>query len=308
MPELPEVETTKISLTPLLNQQVAKVEVFQPKLRWPVPSDLTLLKGYHLQQVTRRAKYLILQFQHDTATECDNKQKNTASHYKSIIIHLGMSGSLQQFDSGHDKRKHDHLIIHFQDPQNKTISQQLHYHDPRRFGALLWFDDYAERLFDHLGVEPLSDVFNADYLYDKIHRITENKARTKVGKKAVKPISRPIKSVIMDQGVVVGVGNIYATESLFLAQIHPNTPAHQLNQAQLVVLTEHIRAILQRAIKQGGSSLRDFKVANDTTGYFQQTLLVYGQYSQPCPTCGTTIDKVTINGRASTFCPHCQPL
>ncbi|PNK60373.1 bifunctional DNA-formamidopyrimidine glycosylase/DNA-(apurinic or apyrimidinic site) lyase [Psychrobacter sp. FDAARGOS_221] len=308
MPELPEVETTKVSLTPLLNQQVAKVDVFQPKLRWPVPNDLAQLEGYQLKQVSRRAKYLILQFQRDSDNQDSLVLDKNKPQYKSVIIHLGMSGSLQQFEEGSDKRKHDHLILHFQNPQNPGADKQLHYHDPRRFGALLWFDDYADRLFSHLGAEPLSEEFNASYLYNRIHRIAENKERGQSNKKALKPISRPIKSVIMDQVVVVGVGNIYATESLFLSHIHPSTPADQLSKTQLETLTKHIRAILQRAIEKGGSSLRDFKVASDATGYFQQTLLVYGKHKEPCPTCGTDIDKVVINGRASTFCPECQPL
>lgn len=275
MPELPEVQTTATSLKPLLNRQISKVEIFQPKLRWQMPDDLPTLIGYTLAKIERRAKYLILTF-----TKNNDEKK--------LIIHLGMSGSLQQHPMGFDKRKHDHLIIHF--PNN-----QLHYHDPRRFGAVLWYDDYADKLLNHLGVEPLSEAFTADYLYNIIHKNKQT-------------ISRPIKSVIMEQQIVVGVGNIYATESLFLSKIHPLAPANSLTKAQLDELVGHIRQILAIAIEKGGSSLKDFTVGAGKTGYFQQTLLVYGNKDKPCPVCQTPIQSVKIAQRASTFCPKCQIL
>ena len=306
MPELPEVETTKTSLKPLLNKKVATVEVFQPKLRWQVPEDIDSLQDYVLDNIQRRAKYLILHFKKNMQsgiTESTITQPQT----KALIIHLGMSGSLQQFPTGTEKRKHDHLIMQYDSDHASEASIQLHYHDPRRFGAILWLDDYEQKLLAHLGAEPLDAEFSGDYLYDKIHRISENKARKKLDKLPLKPISRPIKAVIMDQVVVVGVGNIYATESLFMSGIHPSTPAHKLTKSQLSELADHIRAILKRAITQGGSTLKDFTVASGTTGYFQQTLLVYGKHKMPCPTCDTPIEKVTITGRASTFCPNCQP-
>lgn len=315
MPELPEVETTKASLSPLINARVDKVQVFQPKLRWPIPNDLSNLEGYTLTQVKRRAKYLILEFSRGPDTDSKNapvalnQSEHSSSDTTSIIIHLGMSGSLQQFPVGTDKRKHDHVIIEYSlacDVEDSHV--QLHYHDPRRFGAILWFDDYADKLFNHLGAEPLDAEFDGDYLYNRIHRIQENKQRKQQGRATLKPISRPIKAVIMDQVFVVGVGNIYATESLFLSNIHPSTPAHTLSLEQLTLLASHIKNILERAIVKGGTTLRDFTVSSGTTGYFQQTLDVYGKYKEPCPTCGTTIDKVTITGRASTFCPSCQPL
>lgn len=306
MPELPEVETTKTSLKPLLNKKVATVEVFQPKLRWQVPEDIDSLQDYVLDNIQRRAKYLILHFKKNMQsgiTESTITQPQT----KALIIHLGMSGSLQQFPTGTEKRKHDHLIMQYDSDHASEASIQLHYHDPRRFGAILWLDDYEQKLLAHLGAEPLDAEFSGDYLYDKIHRISENKARNQLNKSPLKPISRPIKAVIMDQVVVVGVGNIYATESLFMSGIHPSTPAHKLTKSQLSELVDHIRAILKRAITQGGSTLKDFTVASGTTGYFQQTLLVYGKHKMPCPTCDTPIEKVTITGRASTFCPNCQP-
>ena len=297
MPELPEVETTKTSLAPLLGQQVNDVKIFQPQLRWLMPADLECLTGYTLNTVERRAKYLILSFQPVVPQH----------HARQLIIHLGMSGSLQQHPLGTDKRKHDHLIMTFQDSMHadRPITQ-LHYHDPRRFGAVLWHADYSDKLLAHLGPEPLSNDFTADYLYQLIQRTQQSTAQTdKVSKK--RPITRPIKSVIMEQQVVVGVGNIYATESLYLAGIHPATPASHLSYEQIAVLVKHIKEILQKAIALGGSTLRDFTVASGQTGYFQQTLNVYGRQGEDCPKCKTLLDNIKLNGRASVYCPTCQP-
>lgn len=295
MPELPEVETTKSSLTPLLNQSVNAVNVFQPKLRWSMPDDLSSLTDYSLESVERRAKYLILTFSPLT------KEQPT----RQLIIHLGMSGSLQQHPYGTDKRKHDHLIMVFQNPNDKDNAVQLHYHDPRRFGAVLWFEDYGHKLLDHLGPEPLSTDFSADYLY---HLIQRTKSQDITSRSKKRPIARPIKSVIMEQQVVVGVGNIYATESLYLAGIHPAMPASQLSYTQIILLVEYIKVILQKAIQLGGSTLRDFTVASGQTGYFQQTLQVYGKQGQLCPNCETPLSNIKITGRASVFCANCQAL
>ncbi|TXD97119.1 bifunctional DNA-formamidopyrimidine glycosylase/DNA-(apurinic or apyrimidinic site) lyase [Psychrobacter frigidicola] len=290
MPELPEVETTKTSLAPLLGQQVNTVQVFQPKLRWPMPDNLEILEGYTLDSVERRAKYLIITFMPIVSGQ----------PARQLIMHLGMSGSLQQHPFGTDKRKHDHLIILFRDADSADgMTTQLHYHDPRRFGAVLWHEDYGSKLLDHLGPEPLSLDFTADYLYHFIQRTHSPNKR---------PIVRAIKSVIMEQQVVVGVGNIYATESLFLAGIHPATPAHQLSYEQIVLLVEHIKVILQKAIALGGSTLRDFTVASGQTGYFQQTLNVYGKQGENCPNCDAPLDNIKLNGRASVYCAYCQPL
>ena len=301
MPELPEVETTKVSLNPLLDSTVSSVDVHCSKLRWKIPDDLDSIIGYELKKVERRAKYLILTF--IPPHSCDQAKNSTNATpiniEKKVIIHLGMSGSLQQHSQQSQKRKHDHVIMQFNNSQQQTI--QLHYHDPRRFGAILWYEEYAEKLLSHLGVEPLTDSFNADSLYNQIH---PNLINEKTKKRAV---TRPIKAVIMDQKFVVGVGNIYATESLFLSHIHPLTPANELSKAQLEVLISHIKQVLNKSIKQGGSSLKDFSVAKEQTGYFQQTLHIYGKHNQPCPNCDTTIEKVNITGRSSTFCPRCQP-
>lgn len=310
MPELPEVETTKKSLEPLLNQKVQAVRLYQSKLRWQIPADIDELEGYRLTKLNRRAKYLILDFEKATSSFHKESVNGRGSTQKSLIIHLGMSGSLQQYPEQTDKRKHDHLIVEFVKDASKIT--QLHYHDPRKFGAVLWADvidesgkTYRQRLLDHLGVEPADDAFDANYLYRYIHRLDAD--GNKISKQA-KPISRAIKSVIMEQKVVVGVGNIYATESLFLSSIHPSTPANVLTPEQLSLLVAHIKSVLATAIKKGGSTLKDFTVGGGTTGYFQQTLLVYGKDKQPCPTCKTMIESLKINGRASTFCPKCQPL
>ena len=291
MPELPEVETTKKSLEPLLGHVVTAVHVYQPKLRYMMPNDLDGLVGFYLEKLERRAKYLLLHFYH----EADNSRKV-------LMVHLGMSGSLQQhpINDELEPRKHDHLIMCFGDIA-------LHYHDPRRFGIILWAnnDDYIDdkdsardRFLNHLGVEPLDETFNAAYLYGHIQRC---------GKKS-KPITKPIKTLIMDQAVVVGVGNIYAAESLFLSGIHPAKPANQLNEIQIEQLVTHIKNILAKAIEKGGSTLRDFTVGNGKTGYFQQTLLAYGNHGKPCTVCGTILENQKIGGRASVYCPHCQPI
>lgn len=284
MPELPEVQTTATSLKPLLNHTVKNVQVFQPKLRFGVPEDLGALVGFTLSHIERRAKYLILTF---------TKELAQAKAEKKLLIHLGMSGSLQQHEQGFDKRKHDHVLMAFSDGKNSN--KQLHYHDPRRFGMVIWLDDYQDKLISHLGLEPLDDDFNAEYLYKVIH---ERK----------NPITRPIKAVIMEQSVVVGVGNIYATESLFLSHIHPLTPANALSKKQLATLVSFIKQVLQISIEKGGSTLRDFTVADGKMGYFQQTLKVYGKKGEPCPNCDTPIETVKIAQRASTYCATCQPL
>ncbi|MEG2266048.1 MAG: bifunctional DNA-formamidopyrimidine glycosylase/DNA-(apurinic or apyrimidinic site) lyase, partial [Acinetobacter sp.] len=193
MPELPEVETTKTSLLPLLEQRVKRVEVRQSSLRWPIPENIEKLVGQKLLKLTRRSKYILAEFEHDT-----------------MLWHLGMSGSFRLCESNEELRKHDHLIIQFEDIE-------LRYHDPRRFGCILWLDAQSQsKLIDTLGPEPLSENFNAKYLFEKL----KNK---NVGTKVA----------IMDNHVVVGVGNIYATESLFNLGIHPAQPASTLSLVQI---------------------------------------------------------------------------
>ena len=306
MPELPEVETTKTSLTPLLGQKVTNVQVFQPKLRWSMPDNLADLIDYTLDSVERRAKYLILNFipLADDTVSSSVEPRNLQP--RQLLVHLGMSGSLQQHSHASDKRKHDHLVMSFIGADDTQT--QLHYYDPRRFGSILWLEDYGDKLLNHLGPEPLSDAFTADYLYYLIQR-SEQSIQTQNSKSFKKqPIKRAIKSVIMEQQVVVGVGNIYATESLYLSGIHPATPANKISYDQIVILVAHIKTILQKAIKLGGSTLRDFTVADGQTGYFQQTLNVYGRQGETCPHCDSALENIKLNGRASVYCPLCQPI
>ncbi len=306
MPELPEVETTKTSLTPLLGQKVTNVQVFQPKLRWSMPDNLADLIDYTLDSVERRAKYLILNFipLADDGISSSVEPRNLQP--RQLLVHLGMSGSLQQHSHASHKRKHDHLVMSFIGADDTQT--QLHYYDPRRFGSILWLEDYGDKLLNHLGPEPLSDAFTAEYLYYLIQR-SEQSIQTQNSKSFKKqPIKRAIKSVIMEQQAVVGVGNIYATESLYLSGIHPATPANKISYDQIVILVAHIKTILQKAIKLGGSTLRDFTVADGQTGYFQQTLNVYGRQGEICPHCDSVLENIKLNGRASVYCPLCQPI
>ncbi|MDQ8943001.1 bifunctional DNA-formamidopyrimidine glycosylase/DNA-(apurinic or apyrimidinic site) lyase [Acinetobacter soli] len=269
MPELPEVETTKTSLLPLLHHRVQSVTVRDSRLRWAVPDDISRLVGQELRALKRRSKYILAEFETDQ-----------------MLWHLGMSGSFRLCTAQDELRKHDHLILTFDD------GTELRYHDPRRFGCILWLnDEHQKKLIDTLGPEPLSDAFNADYLYKKL--------RTKqVG----------IKIAIMDNHVVVGVGNIYATESLFNQGIHPAQPANTLSSEQIAGLVVEIKRILSHAIQLGGSTLRDYTNAMGENGYFQQTLLAYGRAGEMCVNCETTLENMKLGQRASVFCPQCQPL
>ncbi|RZJ21353.1 MAG: bifunctional DNA-formamidopyrimidine glycosylase/DNA-(apurinic or apyrimidinic site) lyase [Acinetobacter sp.] len=268
MPELPEVETTKTSLLPLLEQTVLNVEVRQSSLRWPIPDNIQKIKGQKLLQLTRRSKYILAEFEQD-----------------SMLWHLGMSGSFRLCEKNTELRKHDHLIIQFEDIE-------LRYHDPRRFGCILWLDQNSQtKLIDTLGPEPLSDAFNAEYLFEKFRK--KNVAA---------------KVAIMDNHIVVGVGNIYATESLFNLGIHPAQPASSLTRKQIEKLVIEIKRILKQAIDLGGSTLRDYTNAMGENGYFQQTLLAYGRAGEMCVNCETTLQNLKLGQRASVFCPECQPL
>ena len=268
MPELPEVETTKTSLLPLIDQKVISVQVRESRLRWPIPDDIQKLKGQKLLKLTRRSKYILAEFEHDT-----------------MLWHLGMSGSFRLCDANTELRKHDHLIIQFEDVE-------LRYHDPRRFGCILWLDPNSQsKLIDTLGPEPLSDAFNAEYLAEKFQK-------KNVGAKVA----------IMDNHIVVGVGNIYATESLFNLGIHPAQPASSLTRLQIEKLVIEVKRILKQAIDLGGSTLRDYTNAMGENGYFQQTLLAYGRAGEMCINCETTLENLKLGQRASVFCPQCQPL
>ncbi|AEG31067.1 bifunctional DNA-formamidopyrimidine glycosylase/DNA-(apurinic or apyrimidinic site) lyase [Thiomicrospira cyclica] len=272
MPELPEVETTLRGIAPsLTGQTVAALQVHQGRLRWPVPTELTeKLALQPLLHLRRRAKYLLLDFPTGT-----------------LIIHLGMSGSLRILPVDTPRKKHDHIDL------ITTQGQTLRYHDPRRFGAWLWTEDTAENhpLLNHLGPEPLDDAFDANWLLQQ-----------------AKNRKIPLKTLIMDNKVVVGVGNIYANESLFLAGLHPNMAAKDLNSTQAERWVMIIKQVLAKAIEQGGTTLRDFYNADGQAGYFKQHLYVYGRTGLACQVCGTRLEKMIIQQRASVFCPQCQPL
>lgn len=270
MPELPEVETTRRGIAPhLLHKRVAGVVIRQPRLRWPIPAQLNeLLCGQQVQAVERRAKYLLLRFDHGC-----------------LIVHLGMSGSLRVIPRHTKPDKHDHFDLIL------TDGQLLRLHDPRRFGAVLWtFDDPAlHPLISPLGPEPLADEFNGELLYQAGH-----KRRSAV------------KNLIMDSHVVVGVGNIYANESLFLAGIHPQRASNRISASRYERLANSIKQVLIEAIRQGGTTLKDFQQADGKPGYFAQQLQVYGRDGEPCPDCGGPIAQRKIGQRSSFFCPACQ--
>lgn len=269
MPELPEVETTRTGLLPRLQgRTLRRIEVRNPRLRWPVPPDLEArLAGKPLKNMTRRGKYLLFDFGPVTQ-----------------IVHLGMSGSLRFAGPNEPAALHDHLDWLFDDG---TV---LRLRDPRRFGAVLWTDDPAHHpLLAHLGPEPLTPAFDADYLHAQCrHR------------------NAAIKQVIMDASVVVGVGNIYASESLFHAGIRPATGARRLSRPACARLVEAIKRVLAAAIAAGGSSLRDYVASDGELGYFQLQTRVYDRAGLPCKTCGTPIRRIVQGQRASFYCPACQ--
>lgn len=270
MPELPEVEVSRMGVSKhLMGKRLSNITVRTPKLRWDIPTEqLQTLVGHEVTAVSRRAKYLIVE--------------TTVGH---IIIHLGMSGSLRVIDSDTPLKKHDHVDI-------AVGSKVLRLNDPRRFGAVLFGDtDGNHRVFEKLGPEPLTDAFNESHLKQKCAK-----------RKAA------IKLVIMDNPVVVGVGNIYANEALFLTGIHPLVPANQLTAKQISKLVSTIKDVLAAAIKQGGTTLKDFSQTDGKPGYFAQSLFVYGRDGEECLRCKSTLLAVKIGQRASVYCPSCQSI
>ncbi len=270
MPELPEVEITLRGLEPhLTGRRVVAVVIRHPQLRWPIPRELPeLLRGRTIRALHRRAKYLLVEFEHGT-----------------LILHLGMSGSLRSLPAGFPPEKHDHFDLVL---DNGSL---MRLRDPRRFGAVLWHEgDSAEHpLLKDLGPEPLLRTFNGAALYRAIHAKTN-----------------AVKLAIMDGRVVVGVGNIYANEALFRAGIRPQRPANRLSQAECRKLAQAIKQTLRDAIRAGGSSLRDFVNAAGEPGYFQQRYWVYGRTGEPCRRCGAPIKQIKQGQRSSFYCPNCQ--
>lgn len=270
MPELPEVETIRRGIYPHVYQHcVELVIVREARLRWLVPKNLPeILEGQIINDVQRRAKYLLLSTDNGT-----------------LIIHLGMSGCLRILPADTPAMKHDHVDLLL---DSNSI---LRLTDPRRFGAMLWTnEDVSEHpLIQHLGPEPLSPAFTGEYLY------LQSRNRTQA-----------IKTFIMDNRRVVGIGNIYANEVLFRAGIRPDRSCGHISLARYLQLEQVIRTVLSRAIEQGGTTLRDFVGSNGKPGYFRIELAMYGRHGEPCTVCGTTIRKMRQGNRTSCFCPRCQ--
>ncbi len=274
MPELPEVETTLRGIKPHIDKQTIKQAIVRNKnLRWPVPRGLSAkLSNQKVTRVSRRGKYLLLETKPGT-----------------VIIHLGMSGSLRILPAGSKAEKHDHVEIVFKN------GKCLRLRDPRRFGCVLFTGKPTDesiaqhKLLKNLGPEPLSDDFNSEDLFDKSRK-------RKVA----------VKNFIMDSKVVVGVGNIYASEALFLAGIRPNRPSGKVTKAEYTKLVKSIKKVLKAAIKAGGTSLRDFTRSDGRPGYFSQSLNVYNRKGEPCPNCGKAIKQATIGQRSTYYCTDCQ--
>lgn len=269
MPELPEVETTRRGLAPhLVGRRIESVTLRRDALRWPIPPEVSArLVGEQIAAIRRRAKYLLL----DTGAG-------------SALWHLGMSGSLRVLEADVPVRAHDHVDVVLDD------GRLLRFNDPRRFGSLLWQPPgETHALLRGLGPEPLDDAFDGDYLF-ALSR----------GRRA------PVKTFLMDQAVVVGVGNIYAAEALFEAGIHPLREAGKVGRERYVRLAAAVKRILAHAIDRGGTTLRDFISPDGLPGYFEQELLVYGRGGEPCKRCGTTLKEARIGQRASVWCPRCQ--
>lgn len=269
MPELPEVETTARGIAPhLVGARASGATIRNGRLRQPVPSDLAAqVRGRILRQVSRRAKYLLLDF--------DNGQ---------VLVHLGMSGSLRIVSTDSSPASHDHVDLHFGE-------STLRLRDPRRFGLVLWLDADAPMpaMLTRLGIEPLSETFDGAWLFH-----------------ATRDARTPIKTYLMNSHRVVGIGNIYASESLFRAGVHPLTPAGRLGRQRCTRLVDAIRDTLHEAIAAGGSSLRDFVGSDGAPGYFQQQYFVYGRGGAPCRRCAHPIIRTSIAQRSTFHCSHCQ--
>lgn len=271
MPELPEVETTLRGIAPHLHgQKIIKLKIMRRDLRTEIPKSIFLTKNRTIHSLQRRGKYIIISLEQN--------------HH--IIIHLGMSGSLRITHSDDTIKKHDHVIL------SLSSGLEMRFHDPRRFGVFTHFQH--ENPLDHphfhsLGYEPWDEKLTTKYLSEKF----KNKHSA-------------VKQHIMDSHILVGVGNIYASESLFHAGIHPDMPASKLSLKKLEALLTSVRNVLEKSIMQGGTTLRDFLHADGTPGYFQQTLYVYDRDEQPCRVCGTLIMHSTHAKRSTYFCPKCQ--
>lgn len=272
MPELPEIETIKNGLAPLVEgQKIARIIVRQYKLRWPVSRKLfKILSNQIIQKLERRGKYLLFHCAHGC-----------------LLVHLGMSGVLTVVLQKNKLKKHDHIDICFKN------GSCLRLNDPRRFGCMLWVtgDPLQHKLLTDLGVEPLSRRFNAKYLF----------AQTRKRKVSV-------KQLLMNNKIVVGIGNIYAAEILFKAKIHPKMCANKLTLMQCSAIMRAAKTILRQAIKLGGTTFRDYRNSRGKPGYFQQKLFVYGRHNKSCKVCGSRLQSMVLGQRSVVFCSKCQKM
>lgn len=270
MPELPEVETTRRGIEPHIQDQIiSKIIIRDKRLRWPVPDSLKLeAVDQKVLSVKRRGKYILIETNSGT-----------------IILHLGMSGNLRILPADEAPKKHDHIDLILGN------GKCLRFHDPRRFGACLWATDNPldHKLLKNLGPEPWDDAFDADYLYKRSRN-----------RKIV------IKNFIMDSKIVVGVGNIYASEALFQSGIRPDIPAGKISKKRFEILIKSIQDILEKSIEQGGTTLKDFLGSSGQPGYFKQELLVYDRAGEDCTQCRDPIIKKVIGQRSSFYCSNCQ--
>lgn len=276
MPELPEVEVTRLGLLPCLpGRKVIKVICSTKQLRLPIPKKLLLehLQGKKITTIDRRAKYLLFRI----------------AGGSTLVLHLGMSGKLSYISAEEPLAKHDHLRLLFEN------AMELRFNDSRRFGSIfLWPPDtaeQAEKVFaEHLGVEPLEKKFNTAYLVQK----SRNK-------------KLPVKNFLMDSRIIAGIGNIYANEILFAAGVHPRTPVGSVTSDQWKKIIQVTGKILKQAIRSGGSSISDFLGTSGNPGYFQFNFKVYNRKGEQCHHCRSPIEKLVLGGRATYFCPTCQP-
>jgi len=271
MPELPEVEITRLGLEPLINYKVSEVVIRNSSLRWPVNKSLQkILIGMKLISLKRRGKYILAEFPNGT-----------------LIIHLGMSGHLCIVSEDRKINKHDHVDIVFANVEYKIVR----YNDPRRFGSIIWTAENPldHKLIKYLGPEPLTNNFDGEYLFQKLRKR-----------------SVPIKNAIMNSHIVVGVGNIYASEALFHARIRPQREAHRVSKSEVANLVSSIKDTIENAILKGGSSINNFFDVNGKNGYFQNEHQVYGRKDKPCILCKNLIQQITLGQRSSFYCKDCQ--
>ena len=267
MPELPEVETTKNGLEKILTKKkITKVEILNPNLRWIVDEAIRSKINNQTVRSFSRRGKYIL----------FNLDKGH------LMIHLGMSGKINVVDINEPLKKHDHFLLYFN-------NQVMRFNDPRRFGSIFYLKDLNHKLLNNLGVEPLEDSFHKNYLFENSRNKTQN-----------------VKAFIMDSKIVVGVGNIYACESLYNAGINPKTKSNKISKQRYLNLTENIKKVLNKAIKAGGTTLQDFAKVDGKPGYFSQELSVYGRENENCYNCNGKIKRIVQNQRSTFYCPKCQ--